>query len=165
MGALGDLDSTGAACMGSPDDFFPERGTAQISARDAKKVCNGEAGGPVCPIRERCLEYALERKERFGIWGGKSERERARIAKARRVAAKEQEQAWEVAASTDRRSASAKRAWENRRTPSVASRPSLNKLLADGLITAGEHKQQLLRNKTRSTRGGKTSKAGGQRAA
>ena len=165
MGSLGDLDSTGASCVGSPDDFFPERGTAQISARDAKKICNGEADGLVCPIRGECLEYALERKERFGIWGGKSERERAKIAKNRRVAAKEQELAREIAASTERRSAAAKRAWENRRNPPVASRPSLNKLLADGLITTGEHEQQSLRNKTRSTRGSKTSKARGRRAA
>ena len=165
MGALGDLDSTEASCVGLPDDFFPERGTAQISARDAKKICNGEIDGFVCPIRDKCLEYALERKERFGIWGGKSERERAKIAKGRRVAAKEQELAHEIAASADRRSAAAKRAWENRRNSAVASRPSLNKLLADGLITTGEHEQQSLRNKTRSTRGGKTNKARGQRRA
>ena len=153
MGSQGDLDTTDAACQDHFSDFFPERGTAQISARDAKKICNGESGGPVCPIREKCLEYALDRKERFGIWGGKSERERAKIAKARREAAKEAERAHEIAASAERRSAAAKRAWENRRTPAVASKITMKHLLAQGLITQGEYDQQVNRTKTRSTRG------------
>ena len=89
MGQKDEPDWTGASCVGrTPDGFFPERGTAQITARDAKKVCNGDHGAPACKLREVCLEYALEHKERFGIWGGKSERERARIAKDRRVADK-----------------------------------------------------------------------------
>jgi WhiB family transcriptional regulator, redox-sensing transcriptional regulator len=32
-----------------------------------------------CEVRAECLEYALENDERFGIWGGLSERERRRI--------------------------------------------------------------------------------------
>ena len=53
-----------------PEAFFPEKGG---STRDAKKVCRG------CEVRAECLEYALEHDERFGIWGGLSERERRRI--------------------------------------------------------------------------------------
>ncbi len=30
-----------------------------------------------CEVRHECLEYALAHDERFGIWGGLSERERA----------------------------------------------------------------------------------------
>lgn len=123
-GLMGDLDTTEAACAGlaidpetQRDNFFPERGTAQITARDAKMVCNGENGQPVCPIREQCLEYALERKERFGIWGGKSERERAKIAKQRRVEKRKRELELEMA--RQRRSDAAKRAWENRRRAAV----------------------------------------------
>jgi WhiB family transcriptional regulator, redox-sensing transcriptional regulator len=64
-----------AHCGGvNPDLFFPERGA---STRDAKAVCR------VCPVREECLDYALAANERFGIWGGLSERER-RAAKRRR---------------------------------------------------------------------------------
>lgn len=55
-----------------PDLFFPEKGG---STREAKKVCLG------CPARQRCLDWALAHEERFGIWGGKSERERRRIAR------------------------------------------------------------------------------------
>jgi WhiB family redox-sensing transcriptional regulator len=32
-----------------------------------------------CDVRQECLEYALAHDERFGIWGGLSERERRRL--------------------------------------------------------------------------------------
>ena len=64
-----------ANCMGvDPDLFFPERGA---STREAKEVCRG------CVVRVECLEYALANGEKFGIWGGMSERERRRIRRAR----------------------------------------------------------------------------------
>jgi WhiB family transcriptional regulator, redox-sensing transcriptional regulator len=53
-----------------PEAFFPEKGG---STREAKRVCRS------CEVRAECLEYALENDERFGIWGGLSERERRRI--------------------------------------------------------------------------------------
>jgi WhiB family redox-sensing transcriptional regulator len=55
-----------------PEAFFPEKGG---STREAKKVCLG------CDVRGECLEYALAHDERFGIWGGLSERERRRLKK------------------------------------------------------------------------------------
>jgi WhiB family redox-sensing transcriptional regulator len=55
-----------------PEAFFPEKGG---STREAKKVCL------VCEVRSECLTYALEHDERFGIWGGLSERERRRLKK------------------------------------------------------------------------------------
>jgi WhiB family redox-sensing transcriptional regulator len=67
-----------ANCMGvDPDLFFPERGA---STREAKAVCRG------CVVREECLEYALVNGEKFGIWGGLSERERRRIRRQRALA-------------------------------------------------------------------------------
>ncbi|KDE98594.1 hypothetical protein Y900_006475 [Mycolicibacterium aromaticivorans JS19b1 = JCM 16368] len=53
-----------------PEAFFPEKGG---STREAKRICLG------CEVRESCLEYALANDERFGIWGGLSERERRRL--------------------------------------------------------------------------------------
>ena len=53
-----------------PEAFFPEKGG---STREAKAVCQA------CQVREECLEYALANDERFGIWGGMSERERRRL--------------------------------------------------------------------------------------
>lgn len=55
-----------------PEAFFPEKGG---STRDAKRVCG------VCPVRKECLKYAMDNDERFGIWGGLSERERRRLRK------------------------------------------------------------------------------------
>src|SRR5437868_4091096 len=67
-----------ANCLGvDPDLFFPERGA---STREAKEVCRG------CVVREECLEYALSNGEKFGIWGGMSERERRRVRRARALA-------------------------------------------------------------------------------
>lgn len=55
-----------------PEAFFPEKGG---STRDAKKICT------TCEVRTQCLEYALQNDERFGIWGGLSERERRKLRK------------------------------------------------------------------------------------
>ena len=55
-----------------PGAFFPEKGG---STREAKKVCQS------CQVRQECLEYALSNDERFGIWGGLSERERRKLKK------------------------------------------------------------------------------------
>lgn len=55
-----------------PEAFFPEKGG---STRDAKKICTS------CEVRSQCLEYALHNDERFGIWGGLSERERRKLRK------------------------------------------------------------------------------------
>jgi WhiB family transcriptional regulator, redox-sensing transcriptional regulator len=53
-----------------PEAFFPEKGG---STREAKKVCTS------CEVRSECLDYALANDERFGIWGGLSERERRKL--------------------------------------------------------------------------------------
>jgi WhiB family redox-sensing transcriptional regulator len=55
-----------------PEAFFPEKGG---STREAKRICLG------CEVRSECLEYALQHDERFGIWGGLSERERRKLKK------------------------------------------------------------------------------------
>jgi len=72
-----------ANCLGvDPDLFFPERGA---STKEAKAVCRA------CVVREDCLEYALDNSEKFGIWGGLSERERRRLRRARALARAAQE--------------------------------------------------------------------------
>lgn len=53
-----------------PESFFPEKGG---SSYEAKRVCLA------CEVRDECLEYALKHDERFGIWGGLSERERYQL--------------------------------------------------------------------------------------
>ncbi len=74
-----------ANCMGvDPELFFPERGA---STREAKEVCRG------CVVRDNCLEFALANGEKFGIWGGMSERERRRIRRARALARRQEKSA------------------------------------------------------------------------
>lgn len=64
-----------ANCLGlDPDVFFPERGA---STREAKEVCRG------CVVRSECLDFAVNNGERFGIWGGLSERERRKVRRSR----------------------------------------------------------------------------------
>ena len=60
----------GLCAQTDPELFFPEKGG---STRAAKAVCTG------CPVRAQCLEHALAHDERYGVWGGTSERERRRL--------------------------------------------------------------------------------------
>lgn len=53
-----------------PELFFPEKGS---STKEAKRVCLD------CPVREACLSYAMRTDQRFGVFGGLSERERRRL--------------------------------------------------------------------------------------
>lgn len=65
-----------AKCRGvNPDFFYPERGA---STKEAKEVC------AQCPVERLCLEYGVQKVEKFGIWGGKSERDRRTIRRNRR---------------------------------------------------------------------------------
>lgn len=52
------------------DFFFPEPGS---SVREAKRICG------LCESRSACLRYALDNDERFGVWGGLSEKERMQL--------------------------------------------------------------------------------------
>lgn len=57
-----------AACRGlDPDLFFPEVGS---TGTEARAVCN------TCPVRAQCLDDAINRDEKFGIWGGMAHLER-----------------------------------------------------------------------------------------
>ena len=69
-----------ANCAGvDPDLMFPGRGdTATLAA--AREVCAG------CVVRPECLEHALTRGEKYGVWAGTSERERRRMRTRRRLA-------------------------------------------------------------------------------
>lgn len=59
-----------------PEMFFPQRAKSKAEA-DAMQVCRE------CPVRQECLDYALEHEERFGVWGGVSERERKAMLRRR----------------------------------------------------------------------------------
>jgi WhiB family redox-sensing transcriptional regulator len=62
-----------ARCKGKDTNFFYP--TTPIGYQNAKAVCED------CPVKVPCLMYALENYENHGVWGGTSERERARLVK------------------------------------------------------------------------------------
>ena len=68
-----------AACRGvDPDIFYP---VTDEEAEDAKAICAS------CPVQGACLEWALSVREKDGVWGGATERERRRILRRRRRSA------------------------------------------------------------------------------
>lgn len=68
-----------AACAQTdPEVFFPEKGG---STKQAKRVCR-----EACGMRDECLSFALENGERFGVWGGLSERERRALSRRAKAA-------------------------------------------------------------------------------
>ena len=68
-----------AACRGvDPDIFYP---VTDEEAEEARSICQG------CAVVEGCLEWALVTRERDGVWGGATERERRRMIRQRRRSA------------------------------------------------------------------------------
>ena len=68
-----------AACRGiDPEIFYP---VSDEEADPAKSICDH------CPVRTPCLEHALTSRERDGVWGGATERERRRMIRQRRRSA------------------------------------------------------------------------------
>lgn len=64
------------ACRGlDASIFYPDD---DEEAEIAKEVCHE------CSVRSACLEFALQRREKVGVWGGATERERRRILRQRR---------------------------------------------------------------------------------
>lgn len=63
-----------AMCKGKTEMFFPNeeeaRGKAYGMYMVAKKICNE------CPVRAQCLKYALDEQLFFGVFGGKTPKER-----------------------------------------------------------------------------------------
>jgi WhiB family redox-sensing transcriptional regulator len=69
-----DWQDAAQCATADPEAWFPAKGG---DSSPAKRICMR------CPVRQPCLEYALENADRFGIWGGKSERERRKILRDR----------------------------------------------------------------------------------
>ncbi|MGW1939002.1 WhiB family transcriptional regulator [Streptomyces goshikiensis] len=67
----------GLCAQTDPEEFFPEKGGA---TKTAKQICGA------CEVRAECLEQALARPERYGIWGGLSEKERLRLRRTKAAA-------------------------------------------------------------------------------
>ena len=67
------------ACRGlDASIFYPDR---EEDAEVAKRVC------AECGVQAACLDYALNKREKAGVWGGATERDRRRILRQRRRSA------------------------------------------------------------------------------
>lgn len=74
-----------AACRSvDPELFFVEIGNS-VKAAQAKSVCRG------CPVKAQCLEYAVNWRIPFGIWGGANPKERMQL---RRLMSMEDSTPW-----------------------------------------------------------------------
>ncbi len=72
-----------AACRGIDSSiFFPD--DEDDNAELAKQICHG------CSVATPCLEYAITVREKEGVWGGATQRERRSIIRRRRRAAARQ---------------------------------------------------------------------------
>jgi WhiB family redox-sensing transcriptional regulator len=65
--ASGGWQERALCAQADPEEWFPEKGG---SVQRAKRICEA------CEVRPQCLADALGRGERWGVWGGLSERER-----------------------------------------------------------------------------------------
>lgn len=77
-----------AKCVGmgaAGDIFFPERGhDHKGTTEQAKAICYGRDGKAPCPVMDQCLDYAMRMDEPYGIWGGRTRRERNAIKRGKR---------------------------------------------------------------------------------
>jgi WhiB family transcriptional regulator, redox-sensing transcriptional regulator len=74
--AIAEIWNQQAACRGlDPEIFYP---VSEEEAAHAKAVCGQ------CAVQQACLEHALGSRERDGVWGGATEKERRRIIRQRR---------------------------------------------------------------------------------
>ena len=79
LGSVPEWQERALCAQTDPEAFFPEKGG---STREAKKICTR------CEVKAECLEFALAHDERFGIWGGLSERERRKAKREAREASR-----------------------------------------------------------------------------
>ncbi len=70
-----------AACTGIDSDIFYPSSEDEADADEAKAIC------AVCPVSTVCLEHALSVREKEGVWGGATEKERRRMLRQRRQSA------------------------------------------------------------------------------
>jgi WhiB family redox-sensing transcriptional regulator len=70
-----------ARCRGVDPQAFHPAEEDDAAAAEAKAICD------LCPVREPCLEYAISAREKDGVWGGLTARERRRLIRQRRRSA------------------------------------------------------------------------------
>jgi WhiB family redox-sensing transcriptional regulator len=66
-----------AQCRGIDPQVFHPAEDDEVGAEAAKAICE------ICAVREPCLEFAIAAREKDGVWGGLTARERRRLIRQR----------------------------------------------------------------------------------
>jgi WhiB family transcriptional regulator, redox-sensing transcriptional regulator len=104
------------------DLWFPDTSGAQTAeVRLAKQICLK------CPIRQRCLDYALTNNERYGVWGGLTERERGSLLRRLPKVAQRQSEPQEQPFGEHGTTAGCKRHYLRGEKPCLACRDAYNR--------------------------------------
>lgn len=69
------------SCRGSDPLVFYPSDEEEALAEQAKAICAG------CAVLKQCREFALSTREKHGVWGGLTERDRRRVLRQRRKSA------------------------------------------------------------------------------
>jgi len=68
-----------AACTGEAGVFFYPPSRPERRATRLRREARAYAICATCTVRDECLQHALDHDERYGIWGGLTDRERRRL--------------------------------------------------------------------------------------
>lgn len=73
-----------AKCLSHPPtrEHDPWFSSEELSAA---AICNGSKDGRMCPLRDKCLTWALINNEQYGVWGGMLPHDRRAMRLAKRV--------------------------------------------------------------------------------
>lgn len=74
-----------AACRGDDSSLFFAPSYFERREEKAAREVRAKAICARCPVRETCLEFALQIREAHGVWGGMNEQERRQILRQRRA--------------------------------------------------------------------------------
>ena len=74
-----DWRSDGACLAADPDLFYPVAAGAAAGPEISRalRMCDS------CPVKRKCLDFAMQTGEATGIWGGTTPEERIRVLRAR----------------------------------------------------------------------------------
>ncbi|HVL80690.1 MAG TPA: WhiB family transcriptional regulator [Actinomycetota bacterium] len=75
-----------AACRGRQDLFFAPDDESETRVERRRREARAKTICASCVVRLECLDEAMEQRERFGIWGGMTERERRALVARRTFA-------------------------------------------------------------------------------
>jgi hypothetical protein len=91
--ASGAPDWMAAGCRtADPEEWYPEGSSRPSKA--VQRICAD------CPIRAECLAWALERDERFGVWGGATPADRTHVRRVLGALDRKDSQSTKVAPAT-----------------------------------------------------------------